>query len=221
MRKRIALLLALALAICALSGCGKKEDLFAAVPNPLAVITLSDGSVMQFELYFQEAPNTVANFATLANAGFYDGQRFFRIVPGVLVQAGDPNNNGTGHADYVIQGEFAQNGIENGVRHVRGTIAMSRQEDYDTASSQFFILQGTYPEYNGMYAAFGKVVDEESLNVLDRIAYASVDADYIPVSSVPSIETIRVQTYGYKLTPATMPYPEITKAPVIEEEEAY
>ena len=219
MRKKIALLLAIMLAICGLSGCGRKEDPFAGIPNPVATMTLSDGSIMRFELFLPDAPNTVANFVSLANAGFYDGQRFFRIVPGVLVQAGDPKNNGSGHADYVIQGEFAENGIENGVSHTRGTISMSRQSGYDTASSQFFIMQGTYPEYNGQYAAFGRAMDQESLEVLDGIAYTGVDANYAPVGAVASIETIRVETYGYEYTPATMDYPEATKRPVVEEEE--
>ena len=222
MRKRIALLLALALAVvlvCGLSGCGRKEEPYAGIPNPVATIRLSDGSSMRFELFLREAPNTVANFVELANSGFYDGQRFFRIVPGVLVQAGDPKHNGTGRAEHVIQGEFAENGIENTVSHTRGTISMSRQSDYDTASSQFFILQGSYPEYNGKYAAFGRTTDPESLAVLDSIASTGVDGNYSPVGAVPSIESIRVDTYGYEYEAAKMDPPETTKKPEIIESE--
>ena len=212
-------MLALVLALCGLSGCRRQEDPYEGIPNPVATITLSDGSSMRFELFLKEAPNTVANFVELANAGFYDGQSFFRIVPGVLIQSGDPKNNGTGRAQHVIQGEFKDNGIENSVSHSRGTISMSRQSDYDTASSQFFIMQGTYPEYNGKYAAFGRATDQESLNTLDAIASTSVDGNYAPVGAVPSIRTIRVETYGYEYEAAKMGLPEKTPAPAVEEEE--
>ena len=213
MKKRIALLLALALALCGLTGCGRKGDPYEGIPNPVATIQLSDGSSMRFELFLAEAPNTVANFVKLANEGFYDGQGFFRIIPGVLIQSGDPRNNGTGHADYAIQGEFAENGIENSVSHTRGTISMCRQSDYDTASSQFFILQGTYPEYNGQYAAFGRATDEQSLKVLDAICSTGVDANYSPVGAAPTITTISVETYGYEYEPATMDFPDTTRKP--------
>ena len=216
--KRIALLLALSLALCGLSVCKRNKDPFEGIPNPVATIELSNGSSMRFELFLPDAPNTVANFVELANAGFYDGQRFFRIVPGVLVQAGDPKNNGTGHAEHAIQGEFAENGIENSVSHTRGTISMSRQSGYDTASSQFFIMQGTYPEYNGQYAAFGRATDPDSLRVLDAIASTSVDGNYVPVGAVPAITRIRVETYGYEYEAAKMDIPETTKKPASEEE---
>ena len=219
MRKRIALLLALTLALCGLSGCGKKEGPFEGIPNPVATIELSDGSSMVFELYLEKAPNTVANFVELANSGFYDGMSFFRIVPGVLIQSGDPKNNGTGRAEHVIQGEFAENGIENSISHTRGTISMSRQSDYDTASSQFFIMQGSYPEYNGQYAAFGRATDQESLKVIDAIASTGVDGNYSPVGAAPTITTIRVETYGYEYEAAKMDPPAATKKPEIEEEQ--
>ena len=212
-------MLALMLTACGLSGCGKNEDPFAGIPNPIATIELSDGTSMRLELFVQDAPNTVANFVELANAGFYDGNRFFRIVPGVLVQSGDPRNDGTGRAEHVIQGEFEDNGIENKVSHTRGTISMSRQTEYDTASSQFFIMQGSYPEYNGRYAAFGRIMDQESLDVLDNIASTSVDGNYVPVGAAPSIVTIRVETYEYEYTAAKMGLPDTTKPPEIPEEE--
>ena len=163
---------------------------------------------MRFELFLSEAPNTVANFVELANSGFYDGLRFFRIVPGALIQSGDPRNSGTGGAGHVIQGEFSANGIENGVQHTRGTISMCRQSDYDTASSQFFIMQGRYPEYNGQYAAFGRAMDEESLAVIDSIASTAVDANYAPIGAAPSIARIRVETFGYTYEAAKMDPPE-------------
>lgn len=208
MRRRIAawtLLLALA---CALSGCGREESPFAGIPNPVATIELSDGSSMRFELFLEEAPNTVANFVELANAGFYDGLSFFRIVPGVLIQSGDPRANGTGNAGHLIQGEFSENGIENNVAHSRGTISMCRQSDYDTASCQFFIMQGNYPEYNGQYAAFGRATDAQSLETIDAIASTAVDGSYYPVGSVPKIASVRVETYGYKYEAAKIDLPD-------------
>ncbi len=212
MRKRIALLLALALLACGLAGCGRRSP-YEGIPNPVATIELSNGSSMRFELFLQDAPNTVANFVELAKSGFYDDTSFFRIVPGVLVQGGDPRGNGTGRADHVIQGEFSENGIENAISHTRGTISMSRQSDYDTASSQFFIMQGSYPEYNGKYAAFGRATDAESLAALDAIAATGVDGNYAPVGAVPRIVTITVETYGYNYEAAKRELPKTTKKP--------
>lgn len=206
MKKPIALIVLLALLACLLGGCAG-EDPLAAVPNPVATIRLSNGKTMRFELFVQDAPNTVANFVELANAGFYDGLRFFRIVPGALVQTGDPRNDGTGGAGHVIQGEFEANGIENAIAHTRGTISMCRQSDYDTASSQFFILQGNYPEYNGQYAAFGRAVDEASLAALDSIASVLVDSNHYPVGAVAKIESVTVETHGYTYEAAKMDPP--------------
>lgn len=197
MKKRTAWILLLLMLAVLLSGCGNEEP-FAGVPNPIATIELSNGKTMRFELFLQDAPNTVANFVELANSGFYDGLRFFRIVPGALVQSGDPNNNGTGNAGYTIQGEFSENGIANGIAHTRGTISMARQTGYDTASCQFFIMQGNYPEYNGQYAAFGRAMDEESLDALDSIASTVVDSAYAPVGNAPKIVSVRVETQGYQ-----------------------
>lgn len=167
-------------------------------PNPVATITMSDGSQMRFTLYPDQAPNTVANFISLANRGFYDGQEFFRIVAGVFIQSGDPKNNGTGDAGYAIAGEFADNGFErNTVSHMRGAISMARPSGYDTAGSQFFIMQGSYPEYDGRYAAFGSIDenDVQSLAVLDAIASQPTDSTYLPLTR-QVIGTIRVETFG-------------------------
>lgn len=206
MKKRIAFGAMLALLICMLAGCGGENPL-ASIPNPIATIHLSDGQSIRLELFVQDAPNTVANFVELANSGFYDGMRFFRIVPGALVQSGDPNNNGTGNAGYTIQGEFKANGIENSLAHTRGTISMCRQSGYDTASCQFFILQGNYPEYNGQYAAFGRAMDEASLAALDSLASTPVDGSYSPVGKIAKIESISVETHGYKYEAAKIELP--------------
>ena len=200
MKKLCALAALVLLMALALGGCAKAP--FASVPNPVATITLADGSAMRFELFVQDAPNTVANFVELANSGFYDGLEFFLVVPGVLVQSGDPNNDGTGNAGYTIQGEFGDNGIGNAATHDRGTISMCRQSKYDTGSSQFFILVGSFPEYDGQYAAFGRAMDQDSLNALDALAGVPVDGSFTPVGNRPKIRSIRVETYGYSYTSA-------------------
>ena len=176
--------------------------------NPVFTIEMENGQVMKGELYPDVAPNSVANFVELANSGFYDGLKFFRILPGALIQSGDPRNSGTGNAGYTIQGEFSANGIENGVAHTRGTISMCRQSGYDTASSQFFIMQGNYPEYNGQYAAFGRAMDAQSLQVIDEIASAPVDSDFHPVGAAPKISSVRVETQGYRYESAKLELPE-------------
>ncbi|MBQ8506869.1 MAG: peptidylprolyl isomerase [Clostridia bacterium] len=205
------LLLILALVLCLLlSGCGAKDP-YEGIENPSATITLTDGRVMYFELLLRDAPNTVANFVSLANQGYYDGLEIFRVVPGVLAQTGDKNNDGTGNAGYTIQGEFAANGIENEVKHIRGTISMCRTSSYDSASSQFFIVGGSYPEYDGEYAAFGRALDSESLEVIDDITTVQVDSNYSPIGNMPRIDSVRVSTHGYKYTPATIALPEETE----------
>ena len=165
-------------------------------PNPVATITMSDGAQMRFELYPDKAPNTVANFISLANGGFYNDHEFFRVVAGVLIQGGDPLDNGTGGPGYTIKGEFAENGFSgNDISHLRGTISMARQSGYDTAGSQFFIMQGSYPEYDGKYAAFGRAADDQTLSVLDTIAAQPTDSTYLPLTR-QVIRSISVNTFG-------------------------
>jgi len=165
-------------------------------PNPVATITMSDGAQMRFELYPDKAPNTVVNFISLANRGFYNNHEFFRIVAGVFIQGGDPQDNGTGGPKYTIKGEFAENGFSgNDISHLRGTISMARQSGYDTAGSQFFIMQGSYPEYDGKYAAFGRAADDQTLSVLDAIAAQPTDSTYLPLTR-QVIRSISVNTFG-------------------------
>lgn len=196
--KRALLIMIAAALLLVLSAC-KTEDPLAAAPNPIATITMDDGSEMRFELYYSAAPNTVGNFIALANQGFYDGLEFFRVVPGVLIQSGDPNNDGTGGTDYTIRGEFADNGFgKDNPSHMRGTISMARREgDVNSASSQFFIMQGNYPEYDGHYASFGRALDEETLSAIDSIALQAVDARYVPLKR-RTIRYIRVNTHDYE-----------------------
>ena len=174
------------------------------VPNPVATITMSDGAQMRFELYPDKAPNTVANFISLANRGFYNDHEFFRVVAGVLIQGGDPEDNGTGGPGYTIRGEFSENGYANNVSHKRGAISMARQSGYDTAGSQFFIMQGSYPEYDGRYAAFGSAADDQTLAVLDAIASQPTDSTYLPLTR-QVIASVRVETFDVEYDdPVTM-----------------
>ena len=202
--KRILLILLLIAALM-LTACGQKKNPYEDIEqNPVATITLTDGSQMRFELYPQQAPNTVANFVKLANDGFYDAKQIFRVVSNVLIQTGDPNNDGTGDPGYYIKGEFSENKFKgNTLSHMRGTISMARKSDYDTGGSQFFIMEGSYPEYDGYYAAFGRIMDQESLDVLDDIGSRPVDGSYVPLDKI-IIQRIRVETYDVEYEPVTL-----------------
>lgn len=200
----MAMLLILAAALL-LTACGQQKNPYEDIEqNPIATITLADGSQMRFELYPQQAPNTVANFVKLANDGYYDNRQIFRVVSNVLIQSGDPNDNGTGGPDYYIKGEFSENKFKgNTLSHMRGTISMARKSDYDTGGSQFFIMEGSYPEYDGFYAAFGRIMDEESLSVLDDIGSRPVDGNYVPLDRIV-IQRIRVETFDVEYEPVTL-----------------
>lgn len=134
----------------------------------MIVIEMDNGSLIKLELDETAAPKTVENFTKLVKEGFYDGLTFHRIIPGFMIQGGDPAGNGTGGADENIVGEFASNGFNNPIRHTRGVISMARAMDPNSASSQFFIMHADAPHLDGNYAAFGHVV--EGLDVVDQIA---------------------------------------------------
>ncbi len=161
--------------------------------KPIATITMKDGSVMKLELYPDVAPNTVKNFISLANSGFYDGLTFHRIIAGFMIQGGDPLGNGMGGPDYSIKGEFASNGFENNLNHTRGVISMARAMNPDSAGSQFFIMHADAPHLDGSYAAFGMLI--EGFTVLDKIAMSKTDRNDAPLEPVV-IDTIRVETFG-------------------------
>ena len=132
-----------------------------------AEIVIKDYGTIQLELYADTAPITVANFAKLADEGFYDGLTFHRIISGFMIQGGDPNGNGTGGSKENIKGEFSANGVKNTISHTRGTISMARSSAYNSASSQFFIMHEDNTGLDGLYAAFGKVI--EGMDVLDKL----------------------------------------------------
>ena len=127
--------------------------------NPVVTITMDNGDVMKAELYPQIAPNTVNNFISLVNKGFYDGKIFHRVISGFMIQGGCPNGNGMGGPGYSIKGEFSQNGFKNDLKHTAGVLSMARSMMPDSAGSQFFIMHATSPHLDGAYAGFGKVTE--------------------------------------------------------------
>ncbi len=140
----------------------------------MVVIEMENGKKIKLELYPEAAPRTVANFEGLVKSGFYDGLTFHRIIPGFMIQGGDPLGNGMGGAPDKIVGEFRANGHDNPIKHERGVISMARAYDPNSASSQFFIMHADAPHLDGQYAAFGKVT--EGMDTVDEIA--SIPTDY-------------------------------------------
>lgn len=172
----------------------KKTEEEPTVQNPIVTITMKDGGVMKLELYPDVAPNTVKNFISLANAGFYDGLIFHRIIAGFMIQGGCYNAEGLpNEPGYSIKGEFASNGFTNDLKHTRGVISMARTQVRDSASAQFFIMHEDAPHLDGEYAAFGMLL--EGFDVLDSIATVQTGYNDVPLV-FPVIDTIRVETFG-------------------------
>lgn len=162
--------------------------------NPTATITMKNGKSIVLELYPELAPNTVNNFIALANAGFYDGLIFHRVIRNFMIQGGCPKGNGTGGPGYCIEGEFRQNGCySNTLKHQRGVISMARAMDPNSAGSQFFIMHADSPHLDGAYAAFGKVT--EGMDVVDEIADEYTDYRDRPYEP-QVIASVRVDTHG-------------------------
>ena len=168
--------------------------------NPTFIIEMENGQTMKGELYPETAPNSVANFVELANSGFYDGVIFHRVIPGFMIQGGDPLGRGTGGPGYNIRGEFARNGFNNPLKHTRGVLSMARSMMPNSAGSQFFIMVDDAPYLDGQYAAFGKVT--EGMDVVDAIANTKTGPADRPVAE-QKIASIRVDTQG-----ETYPEPE-------------
>ena len=135
--------------------------------NPIVTIEMENGGVIKAELYPEVAPNTVNNFISLINKGFYNGIIFHRVIPGFMIQGGDPNGVGVGGPGYSIKGEFTQNRFENNLKHDRGVLSMARTMNPNSAGSQFFIMVDDAPYLDGQYAAFGRLT--AGLDVVDQI----------------------------------------------------
>ena len=163
--------------------------------NPIVTITMEDGRVMRGELYPEKAPNTVNNFISLANKGFYDGLIFHRVIPGFMIQGGCPNGNGMGGPGYSIRGEFAGNGFEkNDIKHTLGVLSMARAMNPDSAGSQFFVMVAAAPHLDGQYAAFGQITE----NVQAAVAVSRVNRNMMNDRPKQDqvIKSIRVDTQG-------------------------
>ena len=166
--------------------------------NPIVTIEMENGGIIKAELYPEIAPNTVANFVNLAETGFYDGLIFHRVIPGFMIQGGDPEGTGMGGPGYSIKGEFARNGFrQNNLRHTRGVLSMARSMMPNSAGSQFFIMHAKAPHLDGDYAAFGKVT--EGLDVVDAIAAAPTGFQDRPVTD-QKIKAATVETFGETYT---------------------
>lgn len=161
--------------------------------NPIVTFQMADGSTIQAELYPDIAPNTVNNFISLVNHGFYDSLTFHRIIKGFMIQGGCPDGNGMGGPGYSIHGEFAMNGFENNLKHTAGVLSMARSQMPDSAGSQFFIMHKDAPHLDGAYAAFGKVT--EGMDIVDKLACVETDYGDMPVTPVV-IEKVTVDTFG-------------------------
>ena len=192
------MLLALTLAGCSSnkdtdssSESSKNDNLLSG--NHHAEIDVKDYGLIKVELNADEAPITVTNFVKLAKEGFYDGLTFHRIIDGFMIQGGDPEGNGTGGSDETIKGEFSANNVDNILKHTRGAISMARSQDYDSASSQFFIVHQTNTSLDGQYAVFGYVY--EGMDVVDKIATSVPVTDNngtVEAQNQPIINSIKI-----------------------------
>ncbi|MGI6358561.1 MAG: peptidylprolyl isomerase [Bacillota bacterium] len=169
--------------------------------NPVVTIQMDDGGQIQVELFPETAPNTVNNFIHLVQQGFYNGTIFHRVIPGFMIQGGDPEGTGMGGPGYSIRGEFSANGFPNQLKHSRGVISMARAQHPNSAGSQFFIMVADAPHLDGQYAAFGRVT--AGLDVCDRIVAAARDRFDRPRED-QKMQMVSVQTFGVE-------YPEPTK----------
>ena len=161
--------------------------------KPIVTIEMENGGVMKAELYPEIAPNTVNNFISLVSKGFYDGVIFHRVIPGFMIQGGDPMGKGIGGPGYSIKGEFTSNGFKNDLHHARGVLSMARTMAPNSAGSQFFIMHDDAPHLDNQYAAFGKII--EGIEVVDQIA--KVRTDYNDKPRTPQVmKKVTVETFG-------------------------
>lgn len=200
MKKMLRYLLVTVLCVSFLTGCNSQKGSNEKMNSikPIATIELEDGNKIVLELYPEMAPNTVNNFITLANSGFYDGVVFHRAVPGFMIQGGDPTGTGTGGPGYSISGEFASNGFsENTLSHTEGVISMARSASPNSAGSQFFIVTGNASFLDRQYAAFGKVIEgyEHAVRISELPTQNELLKEQV------KIKTITVDTFGVEVPP--------------------
>ncbi|MFJ7954403.1 peptidylprolyl isomerase [Lysinibacillus sp. NPDC096418] len=182
----------------------EKADYSTAVKeNPIVTITMNNDEKIIVELEPSTAPNTVANFISLVEDGYYDGLIFHRVIPGFMIQGGDPSGNGSGGPGYSIEGEFTKNGFENNLKHERGVISMARTNDPNSAGSQFFIMVEEAGSLDEEYAAFGKVI--EGMETVDAIVAAERDGADKPLED-QQMKKVEVDTKGFDY-----PDPEVRK----------
>lgn len=162
--------------------------------NPVVTILMENGGSIKVELYPDNAPNTVNNFISLAKKGFYNGLIFHRVIPGFMIQGGDPDGNGSGGPGYDIKGEFSSNGHKNDLNHIRGVISMARSSDPDSAGSQFFIMHKDAPHLDGKYASFGKTI--EGIEEVDKIAGVKANHNDKPLED-QKIASVTVELFDY------------------------
>ncbi|NLM20894.1 MAG: peptidylprolyl isomerase [Peptococcaceae bacterium] len=161
--------------------------------NPIVTLEMENGDLIKAELYPEIAPNTVKNFISLIQKGFYDGLIFHRVIPGFMIQGGDPEGSGMGGPGYSIKGEFTSNGFPNELKHTRGVLSMARTARPDSAGSQFFIMVADAPHLDGQYAAFGKVL--EGMENVDKIVNTETNFQDRPLKE-QKIKSMTVDTKG-------------------------
>lgn len=161
--------------------------------NPVVTIEMENGDKIKAELYPETAPNTVNNFLSLIQDGYYNGLIFHRVINGFMIQGGCPEGSGMGGPGYSIKGEFSENGFENNLKHTEGVLSMARSMMPDSAGSQFFIMHKASPHLDGQYAAFGKVI--EGMDVVNKIATANTDYSDRPLEE-QKMKTVTAETFG-------------------------
>ncbi len=161
--------------------------------NPIVTFEMENGDIMKAELYPEIAPNTVNNFISLVQNGFYDGLIFHRVIRGFMIQGGCPDGTGMGGPGYTIKGEFSQNGFANDLRHTEGVLSMARAMHPDSAGSQFFIMHKNSPHLDGAYAAFGKIT--EGMDIVNKIAETTTDYSDRPLEE-QKMKKVTVDTMG-------------------------
>ena len=171
----------------------KRRKTMAEKKNPVITIEMTNGDIIKAELYPDVAPNTVNNFLSLVNKGFYNGLIFHRVIKGFMIQGGCPDGNGMGGPGYCIKGEFSHNGFQNDLAHTEGVLSMARAMNPNSAGSQFFIMHKEAPYLNGEYAAFGQVID--GMDIVNKIAEVRTDYSDRPMKE-QKIKSITAETFG-------------------------